>query len=201
MPVEPSVKKAVSGTKSDSAQISWEMPAETPAQKLAKQQYSMRIAYSHRLTPTERVQRLGHRFGFVADLEERQGTKTRWIFTQDGSEFPTNSQAGGSETNGYNYYATGLPLGRAIRGMLSNAALNDLVEGYNRDLDEIELQWDGAAADNPFERPVDIDVDFAEGWDVALDYLREHFGVKMERVSEPITYEVLVLRPHGKGAK
>ena len=172
-----------------------EMPVEIPEQKLAEQSYSTRVAYSHRLTPTERVQRLGRRFGFVAEVAERQGTKTRWLFTQDGSEFPTNSQAGGSETNGYNYYATGYPLGFAIQGMLSNAALNDLVEGYNQDLDDIELQWDGAAADNPFERPVDIDIDFSDGWDVALDYLREQFGVKMERVSEPITYEVLVLRP------
>ena len=172
-----------------------EMPVEIPEQKLAEQSYSTRVAYSHRLTPTERVQRLGRRFGFVAEVAERQGTKTRWLFTQDGSEFPTNSQAGGSKTNGYNYYATGYPLGFAIQGMLSNAALNDLVEGYNRDLDDIELQWDGAAADNPFERQVDIDIDFSDGWDVALDYLREQFGVKMERVSEPITYEVLVLRP------
>ena len=179
------------------------MPVEVPAQTLAEQRYTTRIAYSHRLTPTERIQRLGRRFGFVADVEERQGQgmKTRWLFTQDGSEFPTNPQAGGSRTNGDNYYATGHPLGFAIRGMLENAALNDLVEGYNRDLDEIELQWDGAAADNPFERPVDIAVDFAAGWDVALDYLREQFGVKMERVSEPITYEVLVLRSRGTGAK
>ncbi len=172
-----------------------EMPVEVPEQKLAEQRYTTRIAYSHRLTPTERIQRLGRRFGFVADVVERQGTRTRWIFTQDESEFPTNSQAGGSETNGYNYYATGEPLGFAIQGMLLNAALNDLVEGYDQDLDEIELQWDGAAADNPFERQVDIDVDFSDGWDVALDYLREQFGVKMERVSEPITYEALVLRP------
>ncbi len=171
-----------------------EMPVETSEQELAEQGYSVRIAYSHRLTPTERVQRLGRRFGFVAEVEERQGTRTRWIFTQDGSEFPTNSQAGGSQTNGKNYHATGDLLGSAIRGMLTNAALNDLVEGYNRDLDDIELQWDGAA-DDPFERQVDIDVDFSDGWDVALDYLREQFGVKMERVSEPITYEVLVLRP------
>ena len=171
-----------------------EMPVETSEQELAKQGYSVRIAYSHRLTPTERVQRLGRRFGFVAEEEERQGTRTRWIFTQDGSEFPTNSQAEGAQTNGKNYHATGHPLGPAIRGMLTNAALNDLVEGYDRDLDEIEMQWDGAA-DNPFERQVDIDVDFSDGWDVALDYLREQFGVKMERVSEPITYEVLVMRP------
>ena len=174
-----------------------EMPVEIPEQKLAEQSYSTRIAYSHRLTPTERIQRLGRRFGFVAEVAERQGTKTRWIFTQDGSEFPTNSQAGGSETNGKNYLATGEPLGFAIWNMIENAALNDLVEGYNRDLDEIELQWDGAAADNPFERPVDIDVDFADGWDVALDYLREHFGVAMERISEPITYEALVLKGAG----
>ena len=193
MPVEPIVKKTISGVASDSA--SEEQPIETPEQKLATQRYSVRIAYSHRLTPTERVQRLGRRFGFIAEEEERQSTRTRWVFTQDGSEFPTNPQSGGSRTNGKNYYATGLPLGKAIPGMLGNAALNDLVEGYNRDLDEIELQWDGAAADNPFERPVDIAVEFADGWDVALDYLREQFGVKMERVSEPITYEVLVMRP------
>ncbi len=178
-----------------------EMPVEVPAQELAEQSYSTRIAYSHRLTPTERIQRLGRRFGFVADVEERQGTKTRWLFTQDGSEFPTNPQAGDSETNGYNYYATGHPLGFAIQGMLLNAALNDLVEGYNQDLDEIELQWDGAAADNPFERLVDIAIDFSDGWDVALDYLHEQFGVEMKRVSEPITYEVLVLRPPSEGAK
>ena len=177
-----------------------EMPVETSEQELAELGYSVRIAYSHRLTPTERVQRLGRRFGFVAEEEKRQGTRTRWIFTQDGSEFPTNSQAGGSQTNGDNYHAKGHPLGSAIRGMLTNAALNDLVEGYDQDLDEIEMQWDGAA-DNPFERQVDIDVDFSDGWDVALDYLREQFGVKMERVSEPITYDVLVMRPHGKGAK
>ena len=79
--------------------------------------------------------------------------------------------------------------------MLTNAALNDLVEGYDQDLDEIEMQWDDAAADNPFERPVDVEIDFSDGWDVALDYLREQFGVTMERVSEPITYEVLVMRP------
>ena len=184
MPVELRVEKVASGLTSDSA---------LPEQKLAKQTYSMRVAYSHRLTPIERVQRLGRRFGFVAEVEERQGTRSRWIFTQDGSKFPTNPHRGGSRTSGYNYQATGDPLRHAIREMLTNAASNDLVEGYDRDLDEIELQWD-SAADNPFERQVDIDVDFSEGWDVALNYLREQFGVKMERVSEPITYEVLVLR-------
>ena len=195
MPVEPRIEQTIPSLRSEIIRVLWKEPMATPEQKLAKQRYSVRIAYSHSLTSTERVQRLGHRFGFVADVEERQGTRTRWIFTQDGSEFPTNPQAGGSRTNGDNYHATGHPLGFAIRGMLENAALNDLVKGYDQDLDEIELQWDGAAADNPFERPVDIAVDFSDGWDVALDYLREQFGVKMERVSEPITYEALVLRP------
>lgn len=184
MPVEPRVEKAASDRAQD---------AETPAQKLASQPYSMRVAYSHRLTPVERVQRLGRRFGFVAAVEERQGMRRRWIFTQDGSEFPTNPHRGESWTNGDNYHATGRLLGPAIQSMLINAARNDLVEGYDLDLDEVELQWDGAA-DNPFERPVDIDVDFSEGWAVALDYLRAQFGVKMERVAEPITYEVLVMR-------
>ena len=201
MPVEPRIVQTAPSLKSEIMRILGKKPAETPEQKLAKQRYSVRIAYSHRLTPTERVQRLGDHFGFVAEVEKRQDTRTRWIFTQDGSEFPTNPQKGHSRTTGKSYHATGCPLGFAIPSMLENAALNDLVEGYNEDLDEIEMQWDDAAADNPFDRQVDIDIDFADGWDVALDYLREQFGVEMERVSEPITYEVLVMRPHGKGAK
>ena len=186
------------------------MRVETPDSALAKQRYSARIAYNHRLTPTERVQRLGRRFGFVAELEKRQGARTRWIFTQDGSEFPTNpqdSQQSGTKSQtsssgkSYTFHAKGYPLKFAVQRMLTYAASNDLVEGYDQDLDEIELQWDDAAADNPFERPVDVEVDFSDGWDVALDYLREQFGVAMERVSEPITYEVLVMRPHSEGAK
>ena len=201
MPVEPREKKTVSGVILDSEQIPGKSQEETPEQEFAGQRYSARISYSHRLTPMERVQRLGRRFGFVAAEEERQGTRTRWVFSQDGSGFPTNPQTGGSGTTGDSYHATGYPLGFAIRGMLENAALNDLVEGHDRDLDEIEMQWNGPAAENPFERQVDIDVDFSGGWDVALAYLREQFGVKMERVSEPVTYEVLVLRPHGEPAK
>ena len=201
MPVEPRIEQTIPSLRSEIIRVLWKEPMETPEQKLAKQRYSVRIAYSHSLTSTERVQRLGRRFGFVAEVEERQGTRTRWIFTQDGSEFPTTPPEENMWTNGRRYRCTGCTLGFAIPGMLENAALNDLVKGYDQDLDAIELQWDDAAADNPFERPVDIDVDFSDGWDVALDYLREHFGVKMERVSEPITYEVLVLRPHGKGAK
>lgn len=38
-------------------------------------------------------------------------------------------------------------------------------------------------------------MDFSDGWDAALDHLREQFGVAMERVSEPITHEVLVPLP------
>ena len=201
MPVEPRIVQTTPSIKSEIMRILGKMLVETPEQKLANQRYSVRIAYSHRLTPTERVQRLGRHFGFVAEVEKRQGTRTRWIFTQDGSEFPTNPQRGYTGTTGKSYHSTGKPLGFAIQGMLENAALNYLVEGYNEDLDKIEMQWDGAAADNPFERRVDIDIDFSDGWDVALNYLRAHFGVEMERVSEPITYEVLVMRPHGKGAK
>ena len=197
MPVEPRIVQTTPSIKSEIMRILGKMSVETPEQKLANQRYSVRIAYSHRLTPTERVQRLGDHFGFVAEKEERQGTRTRWIFTQDGSEFPTNPQEGYSWTTGKSYHATGRPLGFAIQGMLENAALNDLVEGYNEDLDEIEMQWDGSA-DNPFDRQVDIDIDFSDGWDVALNYLRAYFGVEMERVSESISYEVLVLRPHRK---
>ncbi len=201
MPVEPRIKQTIPSVRSEIMRVLWKEPMETPEEKMAKQRYSVRITYSHSLTSTERVQRLGRRFGFVAEEEERQGTRTRRIFTQDGSEFPTTPPERSIWISDKRYRCTGCTLGSAIQNLLENVALNGLVEGYDQDLDEIELQWDDAAADNPFERPVDIDVDFSDGWDVALDYLREHFGVKMERVSEPITYEVLVMRPHGKGAK
>ena len=201
MPVEPRIEQTIPSLRSEIIRVLWKEPMATPEEKLARQRYSVRIAYSHSLTPAERVQRLGRRFGFVAEAEERQGIRTRWVFTQDGSDFPTNSQEGYRGIYGKRYRYTGWPLGFAIPGMLKNAALKDLDKGYDQDLDKIELQWDGAAADNPFERPVDIDIDFTDGWDVALDYLREQFGVTMERVSEPVTYEVLVLRPHGKRAK
>ena len=96
MPVEPRIEQTIPSLRSEIIRVLWKEPMATPEQKLAEQRYTTRIAYSHRLAPIERIQRLGRRFGFVADVEERQGTKTRWIFTQDESEFPTNSQAGGS---------------------------------------------------------------------------------------------------------
>ncbi|MDE2809386.1 MAG: hypothetical protein OXN90_13295 [Gemmatimonadota bacterium] len=178
-------------------------PVETPDSVLAERRYSVRIVHNQDIGPIERVKRLGRRFGFITSIEERQSIRTRWVFTQDGSEFPISveePQSGGYRISGNNVQGMGY-LRDAIRNILTNAALNDLVKGYNQDLDEIEMQWDGAAADNPFERQVDVDVDFSDGWDVALDYLREHFGVTMERVSEPITYEVLVMHPHGERAK
>ena len=134
-----------------------------------------------------------------ADLKEKQGTRTRWIFTQDGTDFPISAaREESSSTNGKNLHGTGLPLFNAIQTMLTNAALNDLAKGYNELLDEVEMKWEGAAAANPFHRRVDISVDFSDGWEVALKYLRENFGVTMERVSEPTTYEVLVLSPRNE---
>ncbi|MCY3774697.1 MAG: hypothetical protein OXH11_01815, partial [Candidatus Aminicenantes bacterium] len=102
------------------------------------------------------------------------------------------------EADGSSFHATGETLAAAIRSMLGLAASNDLVEGYNKLLDEVEMKWEGEGAANPFHRRVDISVDFSDGWEVALKYLRENFGVTMERVSEPTTYEVLVLSPRNE---
>lgn len=172
-------------------------PVETPDSVLAERRYSVRIVHNQNIGRIERVKRLGRHFGFIASMEERQSIRTRWVFTQDGSEFPISveePQSRGYRISGHNVHGIG-SLRDAIRNILTNAALNGLVEGYDQDLDEIEMQWDGPASDYPFNRHVDIDVDFSDGWNVALDYLREQFGVAMEHVSEPITYEVLVMRP------
>ena len=182
------------------AQILGDRPVETSDSVLSERRYSVRVTHRINIDPVERVKRLGRRFGFVAELRERQGTRTRWVFTQDGTDFPISAARNESaNTNGYNFRCTAMPLFGAIENMLSNAAENDLVRGYNELLDEIEMKWEGAAADNPFHRRVDISVDFSDGWEVALKYLSENFGVAMERVSEPTTYEVLVLSPRNEG--
>ena len=181
------------------AQTLGDMPVETSDSVLSKRRYSARIALRITVDPLKRVKRLGQRFGFVTDLKERQGTRTRWIFTQDGTDFPISAaREESSSTNGKNLHGTGLPLFNAIQTMLTNAALNDLAKGYNELLDEVEMKWEGAAAANPFHHRVDISVDFSDGWEVALKYLRENFGVTMERVSEPTTYEALVLSPRNE---
>ena len=79
--------------------------------------------------------------------------------------------------------------------MLDNAALNDLVEDYNRDTDSIELRWDGPPENDPFKKPVDIDVDFSGGWHEALAYLKKEFGVEMRRIREPVIYKAVVVTP------
>ena len=182
------------------AQTLGDRPVETSDSELSDRRYSARIAHRITIDPVERVKRLGDRFGFVADSEERQGTRTRWIFAQDGTDFPISAARNGSSgTNGYKFDSTGRELGDAIRLMLRHTAANDLAEGYNEFLDEIEMKWEGESAVNPFHRRVDIFIDFSDGWEEALDYLRENFGVTMERVSEPTTYEVLVLSPRNGG--
>ena len=182
------------------AQTLGDRPVETSDPVLSERSYSARITHRITLDPVERVKRLGDRFGFVADSEERQGTRTRWILTQDGTDFPISTARNGSSgTNRSKFDSTGRELGDAIRLMLRHTAANDLAEGYNEFLDEIEMKWEGESAVNPFHRRVDIVVDFSDGWEAALDYLRENFGVTMERVSEPTTYEVLVLSPRNEG--
>ena len=181
------------------AQKLGDRPVETPDSVVSDQRYSVRIVHRTNMDPVERVKRLGQRFGFVADMKEKQGTRTRWIFTQDGTDFPISAAGRESaNTNGYNFSCTAMPLFGAIQNMLSNAAGRDLVKGYNEHLDAVEMKWEGAVAANPFHRRVDISVDFSDGWEVALKYLRENFGVTMERVSEPTTYEVLVLSPRNE---
>ena len=182
------------------AQTLGDRPVETPDSALSDQRFSVRIVHRINMDPVERVKRLGQRFGFVAELKKRQGTRIRWIFTQDGTDFPISAaQNESSGTNGSNFRGTGTPLFNVIRNMLPNAARNELVSGYNELLDEVEMKWEGPAADNPFHRRVDVAVDFSDGWDVALKYLRENFGVTMERIPEPTTYEVLVLSPRNEG--
>ena len=160
------------------AQTLGDRPVETPDSGLSDQRYSVRIVHRINMDAVERVKRLGQRFGFVADLKERQGTRTRWIFTQDGTDFPVSTaQSESTGTNGYNFRGTGTPLFNVIRNMLSNAAGRKLVSGYNELLDEVEMEWEGAPWSNPFHRRVDVSIDFSDGWEVALKYLRENFGV------------------------
>ena len=165
------------------------------APELNEEIYSLRVNYRATVTQPELVQRLGTELGVRAEIAERRATGTRYTFNQNGRTFPTNSFYGGSETHGDDYKGKGVELGSAIRSMLDNAALNDLVEDYNRDTDSIELRWDGPPENDPFKKPVDIDVDFSGGWHEALAYLKKEFGVEMRRIREPVIYKAVVVTP------
>ena len=94
---------------------------ETSDTELSDRRYSARIAHRITIDPVERVKRLGQRFGFVAELKKRQGTRTSWIFTQDGTDFP--DQRGAARINsgpmGTTSAAQETPLFAAIQNMLS----------------------------------------------------------------------------------
>ena len=185
------------------AQTLGDMLVEIPDSVLSERRFSARIAHRVTIDPVERVRRLGERLGFATELEDRQGTRSRWIFTQDGTDFPISTARNVSigtsgDAGAYNIDGTGVTLAAAIRKMLGVAADMDLVDGYNEFLDEFEMEGESATAANPFHRTVDISVDFSDGWEGVLDYLRENFGVTMERISEPTTYEVLVLSPRNE---
>lgn len=185
------------------AQTLGDRPVEIPDSVLAGRRFSARIAHRTTIDPVERVRRLGERLDFVTESRAHQGTRTRWIFAQDGTDFPISAARSMSigtsgDPGAYNIDGTGVTLAAAIRTMLGVAADMDLVDGYNEFLDEFEMEGEGATAANPFHRRVDISVDFSDGWEGVLQYLRENFGVTMERVSEPTTYEVLVLYPRNE---
>lgn len=186
------------------AQTLGDRPVEIPDSVLSERRFSVRIAHRITIDPVERVRRLGERLDFVTELRAHQGTRTRWIFTQDGTDFPISTARNvsigtGGRAGAYQLDGTGVTLAAAIRNMLRVAADMDLVDGYNKFLDEFEMKWEGPATDSPFHRKVDIFVGFSDGWEGIVKYLRENFGVTMERASEPTTYEVLVLSPRKEG--
>lgn len=67
---------------------------------------------------------------------------------------------------------------------------------YNRGLDTLVYRWDGPPAQNPFASEVDLEFQSAGTWEENAPRIQEKFGVRLERIPEPLTYEALVLTPH-----
>lgn len=175
------------------------MPAEIPDSALAQQTFTLKINYLEKLPWQKLMAGVGPTLGVRAQLVQRQTTRTRFTFTQDGRAFPVKTRWWGgsslrvSSQEGVSHYTFE---GVKMTDMLLNLFYNSRGTNFNRDLDTLVYRWDGPPAQNPFASDVDLEFQSSGTWEENGPRIQEKFGVRLERIPEPLTYEALVLTPN-----
>ncbi|MCC7264198.1 MAG: hypothetical protein IT369_16940 [Candidatus Latescibacteria bacterium] len=174
------------------------MPAEIPDSTLAQQTFTLKINYLEKLPWQKLMAGVGPTLGVRAQLVQRQTTRTRFTFVQDGRAFPVKTRWWGgsslrvSSQDSVSHYTFE---GVKMSDLLLNLFRNSRGTNYNLDLDTLVYRWDGPPAQNPFASDVDLEFQSAGTWEENAPRIQEKFGVRLERIPEPLTYEALVLTP------
>lgn len=171
------------------------MPVELADSTAPQKIYALHIAVRGTMPSRMRTERLCSALQVDCTFERRQAQRTRYIFTYDGRDFAIAQGSGSASSSSSDYDGRAIPLEQALRGILVNSGMNGFIKGYNRDLNTIEMSWDGAKNENPFAKKVDVKISLNEGWTNTARYLREAFGVEMYTAREEIAYEVVVVGP------
>jgi anti-sigma factor RsiW len=172
------------------------MPAEIPDTALAQQTFTLKINYLEKLPWQKLMAGVGPVLGVRAQLVQRQATRTRFTFVQDGRPFPVKTRWWGgsslriSTQDSVSHYTFE---GVKMADMLLNLFSNSRGTSFNPDLDTLVYHWAGPPAQNPFASEVDLVFQSSGTWEENAPRLQEKFGVRLERIPEPLTYEALVL--------
>ncbi|MBI2505654.1 MAG: hypothetical protein HYW07_20770 [Candidatus Latescibacteria bacterium] len=175
------------------------MPAEIPDSALAQQTFTLKINYLEKLPWQKLMAGVGPTLGVRAQLVRRQTTRTRFTFVQDGRVFPVKTHWWGGRSlrvSAQDHVSHYTFEGVKMTDMLFNLFRNSRGTNFNPDLDTLVYRWDGPPAQNPFASDVDLEFKSSGTWEENAPRLQEKFGVRLERISEPLTYEALVLTPN-----
>lgn len=174
-----------------------DMAVETQDDTIRQQRLSLEVVYKQTLPWPHRIDPLCRMFGIQTELISRRAMKTRFVFTQDGRDFPLSARHWGAPretvrvgtSHEYTYERAALEV--VIRRLFANS----LRTGFNRDIDTLAFRWDGVPEQNPFTRKVDLGLTSSGDWTANLQHLHDQFGVQVERVAEPVTCPALILQP------
>ena len=165
---------------------------------LAEKKLSLIATFKYALPWQRRIQPLLAHLSLEYQLDEREASRTRFIFTQDGRHLPPSrhrfsfSRVKGNLDMGYEFNFERTPLPSVISNIFNNCPDT----AFDAELDTLEYAWDGPPERNPFKREVDLEFSTSSGdWEESYQILRENFGIKLSQTAETITHPILKLRP------
>ena len=162
----------------------------TEAGGIGEDEHAVLVRYKRGTPHVEILRALGAHIGFDWELSEAAGERTRYVVSQDGSDFAksTSDESRSSISTGFSFSKT------PLRSVIHNLFLNSDM-GFDRTVDRIDYRWNGEDEANPFEEVVDLEVEKRpESWSENKGLLEDHFGVVISEVKEQFSYPVVLPR-------